>query len=252
MKQQSTKKKSRLLQKLVFTFQCLLIVGTAYFAFSAGLAIKQFAYTHSMFSIRKITIAGSHRCDNDILLSYSHIKKGDNIFRINSKSAEHRIEQHPWIKKVKVVKSYPDSINILLEEHEPLALLSLSSLYFINPDGLVFKKYSGESITNIPIITSEDGDNILADSNLLKKIIAFYKNYRDNGYQEKFPISEIHHEPFLGMSLYLKKSGTKIELGDSTTSSKMIAYLDKVQESLEQHGIGAAIVRLNESKNKNY
>lgn len=65
-----------------------------------------------------------------------------------------------WIESVNVKRHLPDKISINIMEKKPLAkwkITSSNNVYLVDENGLIFKKFEGENIGNVPIIKNSFG-----------------------------------------------------------------------------------------------
>ncbi len=90
-----------------------------------------------------------------------------NIFRLNLKAVESLSLTHRWVKRVRVRKIFPSSLEVIVEERQPLAVVKITSNdYLIDEEGVILETLSGESNLNLPYIFSPEESAKLSSEEL--------------------------------------------------------------------------------------
>jgi cell division septal protein FtsQ len=94
----------------------------------------------ALFHVRHIDIQGNAKVKTDEVLTLLDIEQGDNILSWNMQDARKRLQNHPWIKDVRISRNFvPTSVEVRIVEHRPKATLFLKDRpYLISEDGVVF------------------------------------------------------------------------------------------------------------------
>ncbi|MDQ5983423.1 MAG: Cell division protein DivIB [Eubacteriales bacterium SKADARSKE-1] len=104
---QIRKKQNRYRLKLILSYLVIFSIVTA---LGAGLSIAL------LFKIDKISVIGDSPYSYDELLENSGIKVGNNLFLINTKASENKIEKSlTYIEKASISKKFPNEVIIKLE-----------------------------------------------------------------------------------------------------------------------------------------
>ena len=179
---------------LLVSLPCLVTLGLWWYATQA-----------EYFSLKKIHISGTFRATLNSLRQMSGLRKGQNLFLIDPRTIALAIEAHPWVNRASVRRQFPDRVHIDVEELEPVAFVSLESLYYVQSDARVIKRYSPSEPLDLPVITGldrlafEQGDQYVRE--LLGIALDFLSKWKEIfGEQEPLP-SEVHVGP-LGLISY--------------------------------------------------
>ena len=186
----------------------------------------RYLITAPYFSLEKIAVSGQKRISSGEVIKTSHLKINDNIFVVDLAQVKRRLEAHPWIEKASVQRILPRSVRIKIEEKEPVALIHLENLYYLDKNGQVFKKISPEDNLNYPVITgitqgelsSSPGIQDIQDS--IGSALTLLKLSSGGGWPRKSNISEINVDPDLGLSIFTVETAAQIKLGFDQISRK--------------------------------
>ena len=182
------------------------------------------------------------------VLNLSGIERGINILKIDVKAAEVLIKTHPFIEDVVVKRVLPDTIRIELSERVPVALVSADKLYAMDVNGVLFKEYSFADGLDLPVITGPDkgGDEWVEE---IKPRVLELLTILDEGTTrlKLAELSEIHGDPYYGLTLVTLNDGVKIDIGNEDFREKL-AKLDKVLEIRKGLSSGIESIYLNSDR----
>ena len=133
----------RKLSSWLYVVITLLIIGS----------IIAWLYNSNYFPIKQVKIEGSlaHSNSDSLQKIAAHYVRG-NIFKADLNGAQHAFEQQPWIETATVRRRLPDTVEIHLVEHEPLARWKDGSL--VDSKGQLFKASYEEKL---PAFEGEPG-----------------------------------------------------------------------------------------------
>jgi cell division protein FtsQ len=92
-------------------------------------ALVGLSYT-PLFSINRVDVDGAAETTPDVLQSVIDSAKGSSMVWVDLTSLRHRLEADPWVRKVRVSRDWPRTVNIEIVERRPVAS-------FAGPDGQV-------------------------------------------------------------------------------------------------------------------
>ncbi|MBI5584282.1 MAG: FtsQ-type POTRA domain-containing protein [Deltaproteobacteria bacterium] len=218
-------------------------IGSIIVMILAGLSLTMligylFALSAPFFRLEDVSIQGNRRVSQVELLQKGGLEDKVNLLALNLRDVKKRLEAVPWIKAVQLRRELPNKLTVLVQEREPLSLVLFSQgLYFLDAEGVPFKKADRQETSSLPVVTGlqkadwqENGrldPRILQDLLLLKTLLARGK---DPLYPEK--LSEIHVDPDCGYSLYTLDRGVRITLGQEELTTRL-NRLEKVWSSLQ-------------------
>lgn len=112
----------------------------------------------SYFRLAEVHISGrANHVTAQQVLALANLKPEQNLLWIRLNRVAENLKRHPWIKNVKVRYQLPRGIWIDLTEYEPMAMIQTSAnRYFIDRDGILFKKFSSEDQPHLPMLSGFD------------------------------------------------------------------------------------------------
>lgn len=103
-----------------------------------------------IFGVTEISVTGNLNVAAADAISTSGIKKGENIFRINTKKAEKALEEISYVENAKIKKKFPAKINIVLEESTADLIYDTPTEFVVTTiEGRVLQKT--DDVTKIPV-----------------------------------------------------------------------------------------------------
>ena len=176
--------------------------------------------TSPWLKLEKTTVKGCANTTEQDLLLVSGIKPATNILALNVDGIARKIKTNPWVEEVYVVRELPNRLIIEIQERKPMALVKREdSLYFMDGQGVIFKKFEGEE-ANLPVLTgcAEDGKE---DPVLVRKSIELINLLSaSNSFPQIKNVSEIHGEENIGFSIFLD-SGLCLKVGFGDYDGKL-------------------------------
>ncbi len=145
---QSEKPKHNFLQGIFF----LLLICLATYIFLQS----------PIFDVKKIEINGRNRVPQEELVKLSGVVPGSNIFKLDLRIGEEKINMLPMIKNAKITRKFPSTVVITVEERVPVALLPLGKDFIeIDLEG-VYLREGKINQSELPVITGCDiGEPVL-------------------------------------------------------------------------------------------
>lgn len=125
--------------------------------------VSWWAVRHPAFSIARIVVEGEMLHNNAVTLRANvapHLT--GNFFTINLKDAREAFEQVPWVRQAEVRRQYPNSLRVILHEHEPQAYWGPETgTAMVNTMGEVFEANVGEvEREGLPRLSGPEGSAV--------------------------------------------------------------------------------------------
>lgn len=141
----------------IHTSARLLLSGAGAFLFVfSALFLHHVLIRSPWFAVENIDVIGARKIHVKDAIVLSGLRPGNNIFTSDIRTAARRIAAHPWVQEVRVRRSLPDAIEILVNEWEPAALLSVGSrTMYVDVQGRAFNGMG--RIDGLPHITATRG-----------------------------------------------------------------------------------------------
>lgn len=184
-----------------------------------------------VFPINEISIRdlnGAHPGDSKLrYITYKQIEKivrheiSGNFITIDVTAVGEAFKKIPWVRQVKVYRSWPDGLEVLLEEHVALAHWGSSSL--VNTYGEVFRAVID---SNLPVFT---GPMEGSSHEVAKQYASFSKIL--NPLQQQ--IAEINLSPRYAWRIRLQTE-TILELGRDEVEKRLIRYASVYNQSIAE------------------
>jgi cell division protein FtsQ len=219
-------------------------VGSIMVMILAGLSITLLigylvALSAPFFRLEDINFQGNKQVSQVELLQKGGLEDKLNILSLNLSDVKKKMEAIPWVKSVHLRRELPNKLLVSVQERQPLSLVLVDGgLYFLDREGLAFKKVERREGITLPVVTGLQKGDWQENSRLAPRVLqeistltALLAQGRDPLYPDK--LSEIHYDPECGYSLYTLEYGIRITLGRDDFKTKM-ARLEKVWLSLQK------------------
>jgi cell division protein FtsQ len=228
----------RVKQILVRAARAVIVFATILFFLYAGSIVYEELLTSPYLEIKKIEVEGAVRVTKQELIELSGIERGLNIFSVDLNEALDMVRSHPFVKEAEVKRRLPETVNMVIAEREPAALVMVDELYVMDKSGELFKRYSVEDGLDLPVITGM--------GNLITEGEGEFQSTIKPGFRSKLltligvltegdkfrleDISEIRVDPTYGFSLYTMNEGVRVEMGKDGIAEKVLK-LNKVLQA---------------------
>lgn len=110
--------------------------------------------------VEGVQFEGNHRATERALRHLADVHQGTRVWEVDLGTTARSLERHPWVKSATVLRVWPDRLQVVVEEHEPAALLVYEGLHAIDGQGLVIAPVTGMAL-DLPLltgVTSVDGE----------------------------------------------------------------------------------------------
>jgi cell division protein FtsQ len=114
---------------------------------------------------------------------------------------------------------------IHIEERQPVAIVNLGYLYYLDKQGEIFKVLDAADNLDYPVVTGFDYAKAQAHNGeyaqQLRKVVALLSDLNQRKLLSLDQISEVHFEAGGSLSLYTLKGGVRIKLGIADYGRKL-------------------------------
>ena len=230
-------KKSRNLRKLL---QRTLYAGVTIFSGAllvvGGFFMVQLLMASDLFRVEQVAVRGNDRLTEEQIVALSDIQIGVNTFNLDLDLIGRKIEENPWVKETWVQRIFPRQVVITLKERNPVAIINLGYLYYLDDQGEVFKVLDAADKLDYPVITGFDYDKAKGHDakyvQCLKQIVGLLTDLRERRLFSLDQVSEIHYEASGGLSLFTLEGGVKVKLGHGNYRKKL-GRLERIYVQLQ-------------------
>ena len=107
----------------------------------------------SVFEVREIRVTGNTSLSRENIVLAAGINPGENIFKLDLKSAAEKLKVISMIKSVDMSRHLPWTVEIRVEERKPIALLPVDSGFIqVDDEGFYIQK-GNVGLNGLPVIT---------------------------------------------------------------------------------------------------
>jgi cell division protein FtsQ len=206
---------------------------------------RRYALTSPRFAIREFAVKGNRHHGAAELSKIAGILRGQNLFSVDTRGAEARLLENPWVRQAKVGRELPGTLRVEVVERDAVAVTTLEdSLYLVTPEGEPFKAMEAGDPTDLPVITGVTLRDLAIDrARAVERLSIGLEVIRD---YEALPLSRIyeaeeaHLVPDGSVVLTIGKKGTALYLGKGPWRQKLLMaarVIGKVQGGGELPGI---------------
>ena len=219
----------RALRISVASFSGALLVVGGFFA-------VQLMMASDMFRIEHIAVNGGRYLSQEQVVELSDIRQGLNTFDLDLGLIGRKIEENPWVREARVERVFPREVMISIVERQPVAIINLGYLYYLDRHAEVFKVLDAADKLDFPIITGFDYQKVEQRdpqiSEELKQIVVLMADLEQRQLFSLDQVSEIHRNPSGSLALFTLASGVKVRLGREDFSKK-IDRLERIYAQLK-------------------
>jgi cell division protein FtsQ len=179
----------------------------------------------SLFSLKSIEVSSAKHLTREEILGMAGIEPGKDLLRMNLKRMGEHILQNPWVETVRINRYFPDSVSIVITEREPVAIVNMGFIYYLDKKGKVFKVLNNGDKLDFPVVTGfseEDlGNDPKGTKGALEDTCLLLKILREKGAFILADVSEIHYDKGYGFTLFTASGALPVKVGSGDFSAKV-------------------------------
>ena len=178
------------------------------------MSISAFIYfiNSDFFIVEHIYVQGANTVTKEEILEISGLETGDNIFSFKASDVQHAVMSIPNIKNASVVRTYPNTVKIIVIERSAFMVLNSNGMFYaIDEDGSVLSvdeklvNNDGVIISGLSDITLQEGDIYDFNSSVYTQTAYDILQYLKNESLYEY-ISELYITPGGTYYLYTEKA----------------------------------------------
>lgn len=224
----------------LFTFWKVFFTLVGFGALSIGvLFLYEILLASPYFQLERVDVVGLMHLTKEEINSSVSSPMGTPLLKLDIDAIRKRVELNPWVRKATVLRIFPGTIRIELEERIPTVMVNLDKLYYIDDKGEIFKRVEPDDKLLFPVFTGIQKDSpALYGSHIRQglRIIEMVKFLGD--------LSEIHIDLGKGFTLFTENGLTQIEMGSEDLPERA-HRLKNVMEDLGRRDYFPAYINLN-------
>jgi cell division protein FtsQ len=243
------KKQARDWKKLFHrTLRVCIASGSGFLLASGALLTAQMLLESGYFGVKQVRVEHQVRVSEGDILDASDIEIGDSLFDLELHMIGLKIEEHAWIAKAEVERSFPDQVVIRVVEREARAIIDLDYLYYVDRAGEVFKMLDAGDELDYPVITGIDRQYLLDNPDKTQDSVNLALQLMDALESRTLfnldDISEIHFEEQEGLVMHTRIGGVPMRMGTQGFDTKL-NRLESIYDDLEPRLMALKYIDLN-------
>lgn len=183
--------------------------------------LSDFLLSHAYFSVREIKVSGTKKLGGSEIVAMAGLSQGMNIWKVEPRTMERKVSEHPWVKRVVVRRELPHRIAIEVEERVPKGIVVLGKLYYIDAEGFVFKQVGKEEEVQFPLLTGLRPADLANPVPSTRQRIKEAQRLGDLFARSSLVLSEIRFRPDGGVVLYPVGIPVAVNMGWGDWQAKM-------------------------------
>ena len=186
--------------------------------------------------LERIEVGPLRKLTRDEVVALTGVKPGDAMLSLRLKRIGEQLAKNPWVEKVTVRRYFPHTLAIELVEREPVAVVNMGYLYYLDKKGEVFKPLQEGDRIDFPVVTGVTEDDMAKDPNgsreafqgvlRLVAILATGTAFRLED------VSEIHYDKGFGYTLFTSRGGVPVRVGNKGFEAKL-GRLARIYQDLQ-------------------
>ena len=173
----------------------------------------------------QIEVRGIKRISRDEILSMAAVKTGDDMLGLKLRRMGEQVSKNPWVAQVRIRRTFPHTLTIDVQEREPVAVVSMGYLYYLDSRGDVFKPLQEGDRLDYPVVTGFTEDDLVRDpagaKDALKGVLGLLSQLGSRRDLTLADISEVHYDKGFGYTLFTTKGAVPVRLGNSNFVEKL-------------------------------
>ena len=179
----------------------------------------------TLFSLKSIEVSSTKHMTRDEILGLAGVEPGKNLLRMNLKRMGEHILLNPWVETVHINRYFPDALSIAVTEREPVAIVNMGFIYYLDKKGNVFKVLTQGDKLDFPVVTGfseeELGNDPKGTREALESTCLLLKILHEKGAFILADVSEIHYDKGYGFTLFTAAGALPVKVGSEDFSAKV-------------------------------
>jgi cell division septal protein FtsQ len=192
----------------------------------------------TFFRLKNIEVSAAKRLTREEILALVGVEPGQDLARMNLRRMGEQLSQNPWVETVRLHRYFPDRLSIVITEREPLAIVNMSYIYYLDKKGTVFKVLNQGDKLDYPVVTGfseeELNSNPSGTGEALKTTCELLRILREKGAFILADVSEIHYDKGYGFTLFTSSGGLPVKVGAGDFSAKIDRFARIYRELMAQ------------------
>jgi cell division protein FtsQ len=211
----------------------LAVILAAFIAFIWGLERGTRLLLASQLELDKIEVQGCLRTDPQQIIKAAAVSPETPMLDLRLKEISRRVEALPWVRSCLVRRVWPDKLALQVVERNPIALIRLDKLYYVDEDGTPFKQPAPGEALDYPIVTGWEAEEWRQGKrkDLIEEALWFIREVRNQPSLSQEGVSEIQCSDIGDLTIFMVQGGTVIHMHGGDMELK-VRRLEEVWKSV--------------------
>lgn len=130
------------------------VIGLSLFLLFCMLLSMYFFINSAFFNLQKIMVSGCATITEDTVIKLCGVTLGTNLLKIDKNQVRTKIEMHPVIKAVEVFRKPPYTLDLVVTERTPIAVVVGTAGYLAIDEQGIFIRHIDDLLNwNLPVIS---------------------------------------------------------------------------------------------------
>ena len=181
----------------VFVFLSVLSVISLTFVL-----LYNYLLTSPYMKLENVEIHGVDEGMKNELLQICGLTSEQGLLSLKLESLRIKIVKHPWVNAATVERKFPHSLIVHVEKEDPVILVLLDQLFYMNGQGQLFTPVLSDEEVDFPILTGLSGTETDQREKLDQTVHVLNVLKAEEGHWSIQNLSEMHLNKNGGISLY--------------------------------------------------
>ena len=190
----------------------------------------------TLLRLERIEVNSLKKLHREDVIALSGVKPGDDMLAMKPKRIGEQLMKNPWVENIRVRRYLPQTLSIEITEREPVAVVNMGYLYYLDVKGDVFKPLTEGDRLDFPILTGLSEEDMWKDPagsrEAIKAALDLIRLLSGGQVMTLAEISEIHFDKGYGFTLFTMRGGVPVKLGNGGFGEKL-ARLSRIYRDLQ-------------------
>ncbi len=195
-------------------------------------------YEMAVLQVETIEVSKLRHLTRNEVVEQAGVRRGDSMLGLRLRRIGEQLAKNPWIETVQVRRYFPHTISIEVVERDPVAVVNMGFLYYMDAKGEVFKPLTQGDSLNFPVITGVTEEDLTRDpkgtKEMLTGALALMNMLNKGSSFTLADVSEIHIDKGFGLTLFTAVGGVPVRLGKEGYETKLARFATVYGELKEQ------------------
>ncbi|HHY10457.1 MAG TPA: FtsQ-type POTRA domain-containing protein [Firmicutes bacterium] len=162
-----------------------------------------------------------------------------NVWRLDVRDLAAALKEHPWVAEAKVRWRWPNKIEVIIQEREPLAQIpAADGWYLLDKEGNLLPPTLGSVVYSLPIVTGLDPKSSKQRTATARLLAAMPESLKE--YVSEWNVTS---------RSFVSRSGTVILMGQQADLEEKFLLLETILDDLALQNVHAERIDLRVPKN---